>query len=122
MALIFPNVVQDITFGYVSWFHEAVVLFGSGFQLSRFESVGPIRYAVSRDGIEDVVVERPAECWVTFACQGNHRLKGFERLDRSLKADGTWLDTMFGGSLCHDCPDQIVGQNMRPEFLPNELR
>ena len=53
--VLFPNAFQDIAFGLVPWFHEAVVRFGSAFQLSRFESVGPIRYAVSRDRIEDVV-------------------------------------------------------------------
>ena len=103
--VLFPNAFKDIAFGLVPWFHEAVVRFGSAFQLSRFKSVRSISHTVSRDGIEDLVVKRFAECRAAFACQSNHWLKGLECLDRPLEADGAWLDAMFGGSLSHDCAD-----------------
>lgn len=50
--LVFANTFQDITFGFLSWFHEAIIGFGSAFLAARFKTVGSISDAVGRDGIE----------------------------------------------------------------------
>ena len=69
-----------------------------------------------------LLVEDPAECRVVFALQSNHWLEGFERLHRSFEADRSWFDAVFACGLRHDRADQIVGQDMRPEFLPDQFR
>jgi hypothetical protein len=73
------------------------------------------------DRIEQVLVEDLAEGRVVFALESNHWLEGFERLDRSLEADRSWLDAVFGCRLSRDRTDEIVGQDMRPEFLPDKF-
>lgn len=52
----------------------------------------------------------------------NQRVEGFQRLDRPLETDRSRFDAVFGGGLSHDRTDQIVGQNVRPEFLPDKFR
>jgi hypothetical protein len=48
-----------------------------------------------------------------FGLQSNHWLKGFECLDRSLKAERSGFDAMFGYGLSRDGADQVVvGQNI----------
>src|ERR1700732_1770286 len=120
--LVFRKAFQEIKFGLVPWFHEAVVGFGSAFPSPRFKSVGPIRDSVLRDRIEEVLVEHPAECRVAFTFQGDHWLKGFECLDRSLEADRAWFETMSRRGLGHDRADEVVSQDMRPEFLSDKFR
>ena len=53
---------------------------------------------------------------------GNHRLEGFERLQRPFEADRSRCHHVFAGCLGHDGSDQIVGQYVRPDFLANQLR
>ncbi len=50
-----------------------------------------------------------------------HRLERFECLNSSFEADGSWVDALFGCGLSHYCADQIVGQDVRPDFLPNKF-
>jgi hypothetical protein len=59
--LVFTNAFQDIAFVFASWFHEAVVPFGSTFQLSRFKSVRSISHSVGDDRAEKMFVEHPPE-------------------------------------------------------------
>ena len=97
-------------------------MFGSAFSQPRFIPVGSIGDAVVGDRIEQVLVEDLAEGRVVFALESNHRLKGFERLDRSLEADRSRFDAVFGCGLSHDRADEIVGQDVRPDFLPDQFR
>ena len=57
-----------------------------------------------------------------FALDGDHRLEGFQRLDRSLEADRSRFDAVFAGGLGDDRADEIVGQDVRPDFLPDQFR
>ena len=120
--LVFPNAVPHIAFGLPSWFHETIVRFGSAFSSPRFVSVGSIGDSVDGDRVEQVLVEDLAEGRVVFALESNHWLKGFECLDRSLEADRSRFDAVFGCGLSHDRTDEIVGQDVRPEFLPDKFR
>ncbi len=54
-----------------------------------------------------------------LALDSNHWLEGFQRLNRALEADRSRFDAVFGCGLSHDRTDEIVGQDMRPEFLPD---
>ncbi|MDZ4684172.1 MAG: hypothetical protein SH850_03730 [Planctomycetaceae bacterium] len=47
---------EDFTFGFVPWFHQAVVVLGSSFGLSWLESIRPIGDAVSGDGLQQVLI------------------------------------------------------------------
>ena len=74
------------------------------------------------DGIQQLLVKAIAKCRVMLALDGNHRLEGFQRLDRTLEADRTRVDAMFRRGLGHDRTDEVVGQDMCPYFLPNQFR
>jgi hypothetical protein len=56
------------------------------------------------------------------ALDRDHRLKGRQRLDRSLEADRSWADTVFDGGLGHDGSDEVVAQQVRPDFFADEFR
>jgi len=96
-------------------------MFGSAFSQPRFISVGPIPDSVFGNGIEQAMVEDLAEGRVVLTSEGNHGLKGFERLKCSLETDRSRFDAMFGSGLCRDRSDEVVGQDVRPEFLPDQL-
>jgi hypothetical protein len=96
-------------------------VFGSAFSQSWFVSIGPVGNSMIGDRIEQVLVEAHAEGRVVFALESNRWLVGFERLHRSLEADRSRFDAMFDGRLCRDCSDQIVGQDVRPKLLPDQL-
>ena len=120
--LVLPNPFPHIAFGLASWFSEKAVVFGSAFSQPRFIPVGAIRDPVAGDRVEQVLVEDLAEGRVVFALESDHRLEGFERLNRSLEADRSRFDAVFGCGLCDDRADEVVGQDMRPEFLPDQFR
>src|SRR5262249_5591857 len=69
-----------------------------------------------------VLVNLHAENTDMLALHRDHRLEGFERLDRSLEPDRSRLDAMFCCSLSYNRADEVVGQDMRPQFLPDEFR
>jgi hypothetical protein len=52
-------------------------------------------------------------CWysfryasITVTLDGEERLERFERLDRALKADCSWLHAVFGRRLSHNGADE----------------
>lgn len=51
----------------------------------------------------------------------NQSLKLFEKLKRPFEANCSWLNAMLGCGLSHYRTDQVVGQNVRPDFFPNQL-
>lgn len=68
--------------------------------------------------MEELLVEVSPMRPVTLALNGEQRLERFQRLDRALKADRSWLDAVFGRGLSNDRADEIVGQNVSPDLLP----
>ena len=92
------------------------------FSLARFESVGAIGHSVSCDAFKHVLVELCAERRVVLCSKRNDRLKGFQCLDCSFETDGSRMDVARDCRLGHDRTDQIVGQDVCPDFFPNEFR
>ena len=116
----YQNSVPHIAFGIPPGFSEKAIVFGSAFPQPRFKSVGPIGDSVFGDCIQQTMVEEMAKSRVVLALEGNHGLKGFECLDCSLEADCSRFDAVFSCRLSRDRTDEIVGQDMRPEFLPDK--
>ena len=56
------------------------------------------------------------------ALDRNHWLKGFQGLDGSLETDGSRVEAVFACCLSDNRPDEIVGQQVRPDFLPHQFR
>jgi hypothetical protein len=57
-----------------------------------------------------------------LALDGNHRLEAFHRLNGSLEVDRSRFDAVFCCGLGYDRAVEIVGQDMRPDLLPNQFR
>ena len=51
----------------------------------------------------------------------NQRLKRFQGLESPFEADRPWLDVVHGCGLRHDRADEIVSQDVRPDFFVNQL-
>jgi len=116
--LLVPNSIGHIAFGFVSRLDESEVFLSVPFSSSGLEAIRSISDTVSYDSVEQVLVEMFAERSVVPALHGNHRLKRFQCLDRSLKADRPRLDTMLGCCLSDNCPDEVK----RPELLRRGIR
>ena len=97
-------------------------MFWSPFSQARFIPIGSIGYSMCGDGIKQSLKEAHAESRVMLAQDGNHRLKGFERLDSALETDRSWCNILFDCGLSDDRTDEIVGQDVRPDFLPDQVR
>ena len=63
------------------------VSLGVPFSSSRFVTIGSVSDAVDDDGIEQLFVETLPERGVALSLHGDHRLEGFQCLDRALEAD-----------------------------------
>ena len=48
------------------------------------------------DSVEELLVQLSPIHSITVALDGEERLERFQRLDRTLKADCSWLDAVFG--------------------------
>jgi len=96
--------------------------FACRFRLRGSKRFGRPANTVSNDGVEQVLVEMIAEHSVMPALHGYHRLKRFQRLNRSLEADRPWFEAMLARGLSDDGADQVVGQDMGPDLLSHELR
>src|SRR3954453_21086012 len=92
--LVFTKAFQEITFGLVPWFHEAIIWFGSAFLAPRLIPIRAIRDTMAGDGIQQLLVEGHARCRVVLTLESNHGLESFEGLDRALEADRTRFDAM----------------------------
>lgn len=101
-----------MTFELAPWFDHGDVLLGSSLSLSLswFEAVGPIADTMGGDGVEQMVVDGLTEDGPAMRHQGDHWLKGFERLDRFFEADRAGLDPMLAGRLGDDGADEVIGQ------------
>jgi hypothetical protein len=120
--LLVPNSIGHIAFGFVSRLDESEVFLSVPFSSSGLEAIRSISDTVSNDGVEQVLVEMFSECSVVASLHGNHRLKRFQRLNRSLEANRPWFETMLGRGLSDNGPDEVVGQDVGPDFLSHQLR
>ena len=57
-----------------------------------------------------------------MALEGQQWLKSFEGLQRPLETDSSWLNAMSISGLGHDCTDEVVCQDVSPDFFANKLR
>ena len=60
-------------------------------------------------------------CPIAVTLNGEERLERVQRLDRALKADGSWLDAVYGRGLRYHGTNEVVSQNVSPDLLPDEL-
>jgi len=71
--------------------------------------------------VEQLVIEMESVRRVTITLRGDQRLKRFQCLDRSLEADRSRLDVVLGRRLSHNRADQVIREEVRPDFLPHEF-
>lgn len=114
--------IEDIAFHLMPGFHHSIIFLLPAFSLARFKAIGSVGDAMGCDGVEQLLVESPAECRVTITLERNQWLERFECLDRALEADRPWFDTVFAGRLGKDGANEIVSKDVRPNLLPHQLR
>ena len=113
--------VQHFTFEFVPGFHHPIVFLLPAFSLSWLKAIRPIGDSVSSDSVEQLLVEISSVRHVTVTVRGDQRLERFQRLNRSLEADGTRFDMVLVGSLRDDGANEIVSEDVCPDFLPHQL-
>ena len=116
------NSVQHFTFEFVPRFHHAIVFLLPAFSLSWLKAIRPVGDSVSSDSVEQLLVEITPVCPVTVTKRGDQWLKRFQCLNCSLEADGTRFDMVLVGSLRDDGANEIVSEDVCPDFLPYEFR
>ena len=115
------NSFQHFTFEFVPGLHHSIVFLLPAFSLSWLKAIRPVSDSMSSDSVEQLLVEITPVCAVTVALRGDQWLKRFQRLNCSLEADGARFDMVLVGSLRDDGTDEIVSEDVRPDFLPNQL-
>lgn len=125
--LVLGKSFEDITFDFVSWFHQSVVRFGSSFFPARFKAVGPITNLVGSDRVKNLLVEVPAESRVTFTLKCNQRLEGIQCLDHTFEADRSRFPIVFTGRLGDENPailrlaeTDVSGIASAPVLIPDQ--
>ena len=116
------NMFRHLVFYLRSWFSEKCVVFRSSLSQSGFEAVRSIRDLMAGDRIEELLVELHSNDGVSLALDGNCWLESFQSLDRAFEADRSRITTVFGCRLRDNRTNEIVGQDVRPHFLSDELR
>lgn len=119
--LLVPNSVGHLAFGFVSRLDEDSISLGMPFSSSRFVTIGSIGDAMDDDGIEQLFEETLPERGVALSLHGDHRLEGFQCLDRALEADRARLNAVLRCRLGNDCADEVIGQNVCPDLLTHQL-
>ena len=109
-------------FDLFPWSRQAVVVLRSSFRHSRLEAVRTIGDAVDGDGPERPPLERFSVAKTEVGLVSNQGLKGLEDLKRRLEAEGSRWDPVPAGRLCHERADQVVGQDVCPDLLPDQFR
>ena len=72
---------------------------------------------MSRNCIEDLLIELLSVYPITFALDGDYMLECFKCLDCSFETDRAWFHVVLTGGLSHNRADEIVSQDVRPDFL-----
>ena len=68
-----------------------------------------------------MLVELLASGRISMALEADEGLEGFESLDRALEADRSRFDLVSTGGLCHDGANEVVRQDVSPDFLMDQL-
>ncbi len=110
-----------MAFGHLPWLHETIIRFGTALSPPRLKAIGPIGDSVTSNGVQQVLVEGDAEGGIAMALASIHRLKGFQRLQRTFEADGARFNLVPCGGLRHEGANQVVRQDLRPELLSDQL-
>ena len=79
-------------------------------------------HTMERDGSEQLLVKVRTESTIAMFMKIDQRLKCFQRLESAFETNRSWLDVVSDRGLRHDRANQIVRQNMCPDFLANEFR
>ena len=97
-------------------------MFVSALDSPRFKSIGSIRHSVLRDCLKQVLVDQRSLSVAVTSDGRDDRPKCFERLQCAFETDGPRQEAVFSCSLSHDCPDEIVGECMNPDFFAHQFR
>ena len=116
-----PNSIGHLAFGFVSRLDEDSISLGMPFSSSRFVTIRSVSNSVDDDGIKQLFVEALPERGVALSLHGDHRLKGFQCLDRAFEADRARLNAVLRCRLGNDCADEVIGQNVCPDLLTHQL-
>jgi len=87
----------------------------------RFESIWTIGYAMTRNGFEQLQVELLPEALALVSLEAYEWLECFQELNGSLKANFSWLEAMLAGGLGYDGTNEVVSQNVSPDFFANKF-
>ena len=85
--LDFANTFEHLTFDFLPWFHQAVVVFGPAFRHSRFKAIRSIADTVGDNGPKQVLIEIFSMRWAEMLPISNQGLKGLQNLECSLETD-----------------------------------
>ena len=120
--LVLAKAFEDITFGFLPWFHETIVSLRATLHSARFKPVGTVGDTVARHGVEYGLIKADAQSRVVLSLHGNDGLKGFQRLNRSFETNCTRLDSVLVCRSSHDRADEIVSQDTGPDLLAGKFR
>ena len=76
---------------------------------------------MSGDSVEQLSIEMDSVRTILVTLRGDQWLKRFQCLNGALEADGAGLDVVIVGGLGDDGADEIVDEDMCPDFLPHEF-
>ena len=116
-----PKAFGHEAFQFVSRQVEILVLSMGLLSSSGLEAIRSIGDAMDGDGVEQLLVKSPTKRGVALALDVNHWLKGLQRLDRAFEADRSRLDAVCGRGLSHDCANEVVSEDVRPDLLSHKL-
>ena len=74
------------------------------------------------DAIEQLLIKNHSKRTASMLLVINQSLKLFEKLEGSFEANGSRLDVVFACRLSHDRANEIVGEDVRPDFLAHQFR
>ena len=74
------------------------------------------------DAIEQLLIKNHSKRTASMLLVINQPLKLFEKLESPFEANGSRLDVVLACRLSHDCANEIVGEDVRPDFFANQFR
>ena len=73
------------------------------------------------NGFEQLQVDLLSEALSLLSLKADEWLECFQELNGSLEANFSWLDPMLAGGLGYDSTNEVVSQNVRPDFFANKF-
>ena len=97
---------------------QQLIRFRSSFARARLDAIRPVRYLIRRDDPQQ---------FLPCATESEHlRSEQWrplpQRIDGAFKAESGQFDAVSPSDFQHECPDEIVGQHLQPDFLLDQLR